>query len=235
MSEALYAERPDVYDVLYADKDYEGEVEWVCDRLADHGVDAGNALVVGCGTGEHSARLEARGFDVTGVDRYEAMVERARTKSGAEFTFDRLPDLSVDGSYDLVWAPFTVVNHLPPDEFGASVRSMADRLSGGGLLVVDTISVPDEETPPRLRAYEGPDGEYARMVQTYHVEGRRSRWDSLVFTPDGGVFVDTHDLWNYDEAFVEGVFAGAGLAVESSGWYGSGESDDEASVYVGRG
>jgi SAM-dependent methyltransferase len=248
MNEALYAERPAVYDVLYADKEYDREVAWVLDRFEERGNGGDRALVVGCGTGEHARRLVDRGFDVTGVDRYEAMVERARTKSDAEFRVGRLPDLNVEGVYDLVWAPFTVANHLPPADFGASLRAMAERVADSegrsrsgdraqsgdrGVLVVDTMSVPDEETPPRLYSYEGPDGEYARLVQTHSVGDRRRRWDSLVFGPDGDFFVDTHDLWNYGEAFVTGAFSGAGLDVTVHDWYGSNESVD-GSVFVGQ-
>lgn len=72
-----------------------------------------------------------------GVDEYPAMVERAQTKSDPEFHVNSLPELSVGGTFDLAWLPFTVVQHLRPDELGESFRPLADRLADGGLLVFD--------------------------------------------------------------------------------------------------
>jgi len=236
MSEALYARRPEVYDALYADKPYDDEVEWVLDRFAaERGSvpETPTALVVGCGTGEHSRRLEAAGMDVTGVDRYGAMVERAREKSAATFRVDRLPDLSVEGSYDLVWAPFTVLNHLPTPDLGAAVRAMVERLASDGLLVVDVLTVASGGEGPGLSTYDAEEGEYARLTQVHPAEGDRHQYDSLVVTPEGDVFVDTHDYYDHDVSFVEGVLAGAGLSASVEDWYGLDAGWDDGTVFVG--
>jgi SAM-dependent methyltransferase len=82
MSETLYAERPDVYDVLSARKDYDAETEFAVEAFeafeARADAEGRRALVVGCGTGEHSKRLREAGFEVLGVDKHPAMVERLR-------------------------------------------------------------------------------------------------------------------------------------------------------------
>ncbi|MFB6206764.1 MAG: class I SAM-dependent methyltransferase [Haloglomus sp.] len=247
MREALYAAHPEAYDALYAEKSYAAEAAWVLDRFEAVGSDGDRALVVGCGTGEHDRHLLEAGFDVTGVDRYEAMVERAREKNpDATYATDALPDLSVEGRYDLVWAPFTVVNHLPRSDLGAAVRAMADRLAPGGLLLFDTLDVDfedgdgdgdrDGESPARFRAHPDPggDGFYARLVQNYETDEGRYRWDSLVLTPDGEWFVDRHTLTSFDPAFVAGVVAGAGLSpTVHDEWYGTGDIPGHA-VFEGR-
>lgn len=234
MSEALYADRPDVYDALYADKEYDAEVEFVVEQFEAKGNGGDRALVVGCGTGEHSTRLRERGFEVTGVDRYEAMVERARTKSDAEFRVGRLPDLPVDDEFDLVFLPFTVVDHLPPEAFAPSLRSLADALADDGLLVFDTMGErPPEPTALQLYTYDRPEGTYARLVQKRPFGDRRVRWDSLVVTPDGDVFADVHDLTDYDRAVVVGALEVLGLSVETFGWYGDTEQEGyDATVFV---
>jgi len=232
MSEALYAERPGVYDALYAEKPYDAEVEWVLEQFERLGNGGERALVVGCGTGEHSRRLTEQGFDVTGVDRYEAMVERARTKSDAEFRVDRLPDLSVEGAYDLVWSPFTVLNHVASDDAEPAVRAMVRRVADGGVLVADVLEVSSTDGGPHLSTYQAPDGEYARLTQIHHAEGDRHDYESLVVTPDGEVFVDTHEYYDHDDAFIEGVLAGAGLSVTVRDWYGL-EGVEEGTVFLG--
>jgi SAM-dependent methyltransferase len=234
--ETLYAERPEVYDALYADKEYDDEVAFVISEFEERGNGGDRVLVVGCGTGEHSRRLVERGFDVTGVDRYEAMVERARTKSDATFHADSLPDLSVEGPYDLAFLPFTVVNHLRHSEVAPSLRSVADVLTDGGLLVFDELPL-SEEDRPRMATYDAPDGTYGRLVDVRHVEGDRYRWDSFVVTPDGDAFVDAHEYTNHDPAYLVGVLEGLGLDVTTYEWYDAHEPTDgvdDARVFVAR-
>lgn len=236
MSEALYAERPDVYDALYAGKEYDQEVEFALSRFDERGNSGDRVLVVGCGTGEHSRRLVERGFDVTGVDKYEAMVERARTKSDATFHVGSLPDLPVEGPFDLAVVPFTVVNHLSRDEVPASFRAVVGVLADDGLLVFDQLLVSEDEHRPRMHTTDRPEGTYGRLVDVHHVEGDRYRWDSFVITPDGDVFVDAHDLTNYDPEYLVGVLEGLGLSVTAYEWYDADqpvENGEEALVYVG--
>lgn len=190
MSDALYTEYPDVYDALYAEKPYDREVTFV-ERHLESGDEV---LVVGCGTGEHSRHLVERGYDVVGVDPSEAMLERARTKSEAAFVRGALPDLPVDGRFDLVFVPFTVVNHLEEATVDRSLEILVDRLAAGGTLVIDTMDVPTDGSDLSLDVHDRPAGPYARLHQIRSLERGQYRWESLVFTPSGTWFVDTHDL-----------------------------------------
>ncbi|WP_309221846.1 class I SAM-dependent methyltransferase [Halorussus sp. MSC15.2] len=231
MNENLYAEYPETYDAIYAEKDYDAEVEFVLDRfaaVAGGDADAERALIVGCGTGEHSKRLREEGFEVVGVDKYPAMVERARTKSDAEFRVGELPDLPVDGQFDLVWFPFTVVQHLDPDAVAESLRAAADHLTADGVLVFDQFATGEEGTYPRLVSYESDDGTYARLTDVHEVGDSSYRWDSLVFTPDGEFFADTHRLYDHDAAYLDGVCGVLGLSVERHGWYDADADPDES-------
>jgi len=253
MNENLYAEYPEVYDALYADKDYDAEVEFVVSRFeeatgreidpagdanenenvnanenATTDSNAPSALIVGCGTGEHAKRLRERGFEVVGVDKYRAMVERARGKSDAEFRVGALPDLPEpsdhpgDETFDLVWLPFTVIQHLRPDQIADSFRALGDRLADGSVLVFDQIAS-DGGHDPHLWTYPTEAGTYARLTQIHEVGDAEHRYDALVFTPDGEFFVDTHLLTDYDPEYLAGVCDALGLSVELHGWY-----DDDA-------
>jgi SAM-dependent methyltransferase len=245
MNENLYAEYPEAYDALYAGKDYNAEVEFVLSLFEEEvgrdekGVEAEtdesvapSALVVGCGTGEHSKRLREVGFEVVGVDKYPAMVERARTKSDGEFWVGELPNLPVEGEFDLVWFPFTVVQHLDPDELAESLRVAADRLAEGGLLVFDQLVAEEEGTGPRLRTYDSEEGTYARLTHVHEVADDEYRWDSLVFTPEGEFFVDAHRLFDHDSAFFSGVCDVLGLSLDRYGWYDEDAEPGEDGHYV---
>ena len=62
------------YDLLYQDKDYAAEADYV-DRLIRRFVEpAQHALELGCGTGRHAVGLAERGLSVTGVERSNQMM-----------------------------------------------------------------------------------------------------------------------------------------------------------------
>ena len=203
----------------HAEKPYDAEVEFVTEYVQT----GARVLVVGCGTGEHSRRLADRGFEVVGVDPSEAMLERARKKSGATFLVGSLPQLPVDGRFDLVFAPFTVVNHLEPGTVEASLEALADRLAPGGTLVLDTVSMPVDGSDVALQAHDRPDGSYARLFQVHDRGEGRYRWDSLVFTPEGW-FVDVHDLIDVPADAIAQTLEERGFEAEIAEGYGEAET-----------
>lgn len=232
MGESLYADHPDVYDALYAEKEYNEEVAFVVEQFQRQGNGGDRVLVVGCGTGEHSIRLSERGFDVTGVDKYEAMVERARTKSDATFRVGSLPDLPVGGPFDLVLLPFTVVNHLPADALEPSFATLRDVVADGAMLVFDHGNFNELPGHPLFHTYDREEGTYARLFHVHELDDHRYRWDSLVFTPDGRFFADAHELRTYDPQYLLGVLGTCGYLVETYGGYDT-DAVDGQSVFVG--
>ncbi len=97
----------------------------------------GRVLDVGMGAGRLCAELAARGFEVTGVDASDAMVELARRRlperadSLVRAQVERLP--FADGSFDAVIA-LGVLEYSA--EVGAALVELARVLRGGGTAVV---------------------------------------------------------------------------------------------------
>lgn len=247
VSERLYTEHADVYDALYrATEDHDTAVDFLRDRLAARGdparyPDAGRALVLGCGPGEHARRLADAGFTVTALDPSEAMVERAREKSPAEPVTVRvgaLPDVPVTGRFELVVAPFTVINHLPPDAVRPALETMAGHLAAGGVLALDNgwfDAVGEEPVGPRLQVVDTELGDVARLLQVRAVSANgpadaddgpatgRVRWESVVLVQDRQEwFLDTHELTAIEDAVLEAHLAELGLVVETHAGYGTG-------------
>lgn len=69
------------YDLLYQDKDYEGETQYVGGLLQRFHPDAKTILELGSGTGRHAELLAARGLQVTGVERSPRMLEIATRRA----------------------------------------------------------------------------------------------------------------------------------------------------------
>ena len=70
----LYAE---YYDLLYRDKDYAAETEYLIALISEALPAARSVLELGCGTGGHALEFAKRGFLVHGIDSSSAMIERA--------------------------------------------------------------------------------------------------------------------------------------------------------------
>ncbi len=228
MTERLYTEHPDLYDAIQREWDYDRDVSFVAERAA-----AGDPSVldVGCGTGEHGRRFAEAGFDVTGIDPHEGMLERAREKCGDGATFRRgaLPDIDIDGRFDAVVAIRGVINHLPPADLGPAVGNMCDHLAAGGVLVFDNSPLPPEGNDPAYHVGEYDGGRYVRVAQMQRRPDDRLNWVSATFTEAGEVFTNSRPMTPFSDAEVAGALEAAGLAVETRDGYGP---EDGRTVFV---
>ncbi len=229
MPERLYTEYPAVYDRIQSEWDYDRDVDFVERVLsaADAGDGDRRLLEVGCGTGEHTRRFAARGFDVTAVDAYEGMLSVAREKCDADWHRDALPDLAVAGEYDAVVAIRGVVNHLAPDELDPAVAALADRLADGGRLVFDNSPLPPDGTDPGLDV--GTDEAYVRVAQHVPTGDGRLDWRSVVFLADGAVFTTSRRMTPFADGTVRDALERVGLRVATHEGYGPG---DDRTVFV---
>jgi SAM-dependent methyltransferase len=134
----------DYYDLLYHDKHYEAEcdfLEQIFARYAQHPIRT--ILDLGCGTGGHALPLAKRGYLVTGVDLSEHMLERARQKAaeaGLNIRFHQgdIRTIKLDRTFDAVIAMFAVISYQTGNEdLGAAFRTARRHLEPGGLFVFD--------------------------------------------------------------------------------------------------
>lgn len=213
---------PYVYDALYARKAYESEVAFAVDQFDAHGNDGDRALLVGCGTGRHSVFLCEQGFEVTGVDPNPAMLDRARERSNGTFLRSGLPDLASafdtdePPTFDLVWAPYTVLNYLEPAQLADALAALTDLLAGGGMLVLDVGDFPNMDSPT-LQVSPTADG-CARLYQFRRTGTDRARMDALVFVGEDW-FVDTHTLTVFEIGTIADSLEELGYTVETHDWY----------------
>jgi SAM-dependent methyltransferase len=71
------------YDLLYAQKDYRGEAQYVIDKLQQFRPGRKNLLELGCGTAHHAAELVTAGHRVHGVDLSQTMLAAAEKRRSA--------------------------------------------------------------------------------------------------------------------------------------------------------
>lgn len=230
MTERIYTAYPELYDAIQSEWPYDRDVSFVLAAMERHGVGGTRLLEIGCGTGEHTRRLVDEGFEVTAIDRYDGMLDRARTKCDASFHQVALPSLPEDGTYDAIVALRGVINHLPPDDLGPSLRAIADRLADDGLLVFDNASLPPEGNHPALDVDDTEYGRYGRIAQMCPRSDDRLDWRSILVLPEtGDVFVNSRPMTPFEDGTIADSLRECGLTVETHNGF---DADDPRTVFV---
>ena len=111
---------------------------WALDECALRPLTGKRALDVGCGAGLLCEPLARLGATVTGVDAAPELIAAATTHAEARalaIDYRALGVEGLEGQFDLVTA-MEVVEHVADP--AAFVRSLAERMAPGGLLVMST-------------------------------------------------------------------------------------------------
>lgn len=146
MPELVFDAYSAYYDLLYKNKPYAREAEFVDELIRKHSPDAKTITDVGCGTGIHDWHFATFGYEVMGIDRSASMLSAARRRGG-EFgecrvtpTFQQgmLEDFSLPRPCDVVVSLFDVVSYLRSYEaVTAFAKCARAALKSGGLLIFD--------------------------------------------------------------------------------------------------
>jgi SAM-dependent methyltransferase len=157
------------YDLLYADKDYAAEADYVARALGP----ARAVLELGSGTGRHGRLLADRGFDVLGVELSAEMAAEAQrrscgaTQSAGSFACEvgDLRSYRAGRTFDAVISLFHVISYQTSnDHLAAAFATAADHLAPGGLFLFDVWHGPAVLTQqPTVRTKQAADG--ARRVR----------------------------------------------------------------------
>lgn len=130
------------YDVIYADKDYDKDIE-VFQALTGMPSLAGTkVLEIGAGTGNHTVRLAPEVGELVSVEIDSDFVEVLRGKiaaGGAKNTlvFDRPVEYLPESEFDAAAAFFHVLNYISPDRLESFFGALAKRLRSGARFVAD--------------------------------------------------------------------------------------------------
>ena len=130
-----------IYDYVMAHVDY-GEWAAYIDALFAHfAPDTARVVDLACGTGNASFALHRLGYEVTGVDRSEAMLQVARDKAagtGVEFFQQDLLQLEGLGPFDAATCLYDSINYLlAPADLDAALHGAQAIVQPGGLFVFD--------------------------------------------------------------------------------------------------
>lgn len=133
------------YDLLYRDKDYKAETEFIHKLISAYSPDAKTILELGCGTGIHASLLAERGYRISAIDLSEAMLKQARDRaqqllnpSAIDFVQGDVRTVRVARSFDVVISLFHVFSYqITNADLQAAFATAKAHLKPGGLLIFD--------------------------------------------------------------------------------------------------
>ncbi|WP_292490759.1 class I SAM-dependent methyltransferase [Methanoculleus sp. 10] len=140
----VFKKYADFYDQLYRDKDYQRECEFIRDIFATYSTRKITSILdLGCGTGSHALIFTDMGYDVTGVDQSETMLDIARMKAveknkNIQFRKQDIRHLDLPQQFDAAVAMFAVMGYQTSNrDFEDALISVYKHLSPGGLFIFD--------------------------------------------------------------------------------------------------
>ena len=132
------------YDLLYKDKDYAGEVDYLYALINKYSPRATHILNLGCGTGKHDFLLAEKGFHVDGVDFSEKMIAKANQnklvyKTNNNFYQGDIRNIRLNQTFDIVSSLFHVINYqITNQDLLATFETAKAHLKPKGFFVFDS-------------------------------------------------------------------------------------------------
>lgn len=133
------------YDLLYRDKPYREEADYVLQTLQAIDPEIRTILELGCGSGAHARFFCEKGFSVTGIDRSAEMIRQAGGKMipGFDAIEGSIVDFKLGKTFDCAVSLFHVISYLTEtEELLGCLRSVNKHLEKDGLFLFDCWFTP---------------------------------------------------------------------------------------------
>ena len=135
------------YELLYQDKDYAAEAEYVASHIRDCAPRAKSILELGCGTGAHAEHLVRNGYHIHGVDISNVMIASAKNRIAGlsadvserlSFSTGDMRTVRLGELYDVVISLFHVISYqVANSDLDAAFKTAATHLKPGGMFLFD--------------------------------------------------------------------------------------------------
>jgi SAM-dependent methyltransferase len=193
-----------LYDLQYAQKDYEGEVGRLTQLFRRYGRSGGDRwLDVACGTGRHLELLR-RSFQVTGVDGSADMLRVARRRlPGVRLIHADMRSFRAPGPFDAVSCLFSAIGHLPDERsLQRTYENFARHLVPGGVAFIEPwidpanfrsgsvhlVSATDSDPVLARMAYSRRRGPHS-VIDYHFLVGTKGRGIETIVERDTGLLV----------------------------------------------
>lgn len=175
-----YTRLAQYYDIIYSDKEYEKEVEFLKYLFGKYSKNkVTSVLDVACGTGNHAVELK-KDFFVIGIDASKDMVDVAKSKTNdVDFFVENMKDFQLDRTFDSVVCMFNSFSYnLSDEEALTSLKNFNRHLEAKGVLIFDVMvenmpttelhtGVKDDTDVARISKWTRKDKETAHVELVY--------------------------------------------------------------------
>ncbi|MGN7986707.1 class I SAM-dependent DNA methyltransferase [Pedobacter sp. 22226] len=128
------------YDLLYRDKDYAAETDYLISLLDKYHSKGNKIIELGSGTGKHANLLAEKGYQILGIEQSPEMVEIANQnkKEGVIFQVADITDFRSNTSFDIALSLFHVISYLTNnDNLIKTFKNVHQSLNIDGLFIFD--------------------------------------------------------------------------------------------------
>lgn len=128
------------YDLLYKEKDYKSEAEFIISLIKKHAPHAKTILNLGCGTGKHDSYLAKAGYQVTGLDFSEEMIKIAKSNKteNCEFIVGDARSFKFDKKFDVIISLFHVFSYQTSNADAVGfLQTIRNLLTDNGISIFD--------------------------------------------------------------------------------------------------
>lgn len=135
------------YNLLYRDKDYDGEAAFVHELLHRHAPQTRTLLELGCGTGRHAEWFARQGYALHGIDRSAEMLAMSQNRAAQlpadiaahlQFSVGDLRTIRLAQMVDAVISLFHVISYQTTNaDLLSAFETAKTHLKPGGLFFFD--------------------------------------------------------------------------------------------------
>lgn len=165
------------YDLLYKDKNYKKETDYITQVLKEFNPFTKNILELGSGSGSHAYFLSQNGFNITGIERSESMVQESLQKEIPNFKAIQadITDFELNQEFDAVVSLFHVISYLTHNDSLIDCLQLVHRhLKPQGIFLFDfwyTPAVYSLKPETRIRRLEDESISVVRIAEsTVHTQ-----------------------------------------------------------------
>ncbi len=143
----IFDDYANYYDLIYQDKNYIAEVEFIKKHLQTYAPAAQSILELGCGTGIHAVLLAEAGYFVHGVDISAKMLAQAEARlqqvpqqvaANLRFSSGNICAIDLDQQFDVVLALFHVADYqITNSDLQNFFNTAKIHLKPDGILIFD--------------------------------------------------------------------------------------------------
>ena len=140
------------YDLLYKDKDYKGEVDYINAIIKKFSTrNCKSILDIGCGTGKHLRFFKDAGYHVSGIDLSESMIAEAKIHLQQEddLHYSKASDFNLEKKFDVIVSLFHVMSYQTENkDLEMIFKNVYNHLEERGLFIFDFWYGPAVLTDP---------------------------------------------------------------------------------------